>query len=405
MKYGFVVLLAGTAGYACLGPVLGAGALQTGERVVYSFGSNQTDGGIPEGRLLNIGGIFYGTTLQGGNNPQGGTAFVLDPSTGAEQVLYSFCSGPRCSDGGQPRAGLIEVGGLLYGTTNIGGAADKGAVISIDPISGIENVLYSFCSQQNCADGQAPEGELFAENGVLYGTTDVGGAYGLGVVYSIDPGTGAEQTLHSFSGGGDGSYPRGAMIDVNGTLYGTTSEGGANNGGTIYALNLGSGAEWAPYAFCSQQNCADGQYPLAGLVALNGTLYGTTYAGGANGGGTVFAYDRRTHAERTLYAFCSQQNCTDGEEPYAGLTKFRGILYGTTQYGGSSGKGTLFSIDPATGAENQIYSFCSQQNCTDGAYPAARLIHAKDRLFGTTSEGGTSTFCQGGCGTVFAIWP
>ena len=138
---------------------------------------------------------------------------------------------------------------------------------------------------------------------------------------------------------------------------------------------------------------------------MEGTLYGTTFAGGANGGGTMFAFDRRRRKEHTLYSFCSRHNCADGDEPYVALTKFKGVLYGATQYGGSNNEGTVFAFHPATATESAVYSFCNQQNCADGALPSAGLIHANGYLYGTTSEGGASTLCQGGCGTLFSLKP
>ena len=121
----------------------------------------------------------------------------------------------------------------------------------------------------------------------------------------------------------------------------------------------------------------------------------------------MFSFDLNTGAEKVIYTF---QGGSDGAVPYAGLIDVNGTLYGTTSYGGSTGCGgrgcgTAFSIDPNTGAEKVIYSFCSQQNCTDGAYPQAGLISVNGSLYGTTSAGGRKdTHCNGsGCGTVFVL--
>jgi uncharacterized repeat protein (TIGR03803 family) len=362
-----------------------------------------------------VNGLLYGTTSAGGDNPQGGTAFVVDPSTGQEQVLYSFCSGPRCSDGGKPSASLIEVNGALYGTTSIGGVNNKGSysggtIFSIYPGSGQETVNYSFCNQQNCADGQLPSAGLTELDGLLFGTTASGGANDEGTLFAFNPTTGQLQVLHTFGGGADGSSPRATMIDVRGTLYGTTQSGGTYNGGTVFAFDPVTGAESIIYSFCSQQNCTDGSNPIGGLIRLDGSLYGTTYTGGAYNGGTLYSLSLKGGAAKTLYSFCSQSNCADGNGPYTSLVKFKGILYGTTSYGGTDGChnfgcGTVFSLDPATGTETQVYSFCSQQDCADGANPGASLIHARGKLYGTTFVGGVSAICQGGCGTVYAITP
>ncbi|MGH6876479.1 MAG: choice-of-anchor tandem repeat GloVer-containing protein, partial [Rhizomicrobium sp.] len=232
-----------------------------------------------------------------------------------------------------------------------------------------------------------------------------------------------ERVVHSFKDSPDGAYPAADLIDVGGTLYGTTVEGGANceaydGCGTVFSLDPATGAETVLYSFCSQQNCTDGEDPGASLIDVGGKLYGTTVHGGrddcfeSNGCGTVFSLDLATGAETVPYSFCSQQNCTDGEYPEASLIDVGGKLYGTTGDGGRYGCferfgcGTVFSLDPKTRTEKVLYAFCSQENCTDGALPAG-LIDVKGMLYGTTDRGGAN--CEGeghgdyGCGTAFAV--
>ena len=108
-------------------------------------------------------------------------------------------------------------------------------MFSVDLNTGVETVLYSFC-KMGCADGAEPFGGLIDVKGTLYGTTSGGGANGRGTVFSFDPSTGAEKVLYSFIGGADGAYPQGGLIDVSGTLYGTTTMGGAYSKGTVFAL-------------------------------------------------------------------------------------------------------------------------------------------------------------------------
>src|ERR1017187_3960668 len=158
------------------------------------------------------------------------------------------------------------------------------------------------------------------------------------------------------------------------------------------------------YSFCYQSVCPDGTYPAAGLVqATNGDLYGTTYGSGANnGGGTVFKITPGGTLT-TLYSFCSQTNCTDGAYPSAGLVQAaNGDLYGTTSGGGAGGAnsdGTVFKITPG-GTLTTLYNFCSQTNCADGVGPEAGLVQAANgNLYGTT-YGGANSY-----GTVFKITP
>jgi uncharacterized repeat protein (TIGR03803 family) len=149
------------------------------------------------------------------------------------------------------------------------------------------------------------------------------------------------------------------------------------------------------------------------IQGLDGNLYGTTYAGGANclsfgGCGTVFKVTPSGQLT-TLYSFCQHlvnDACTDGAYPYAGLIQGTdGNFYGTTFVGGEGGYGgvgTVFKITP-TGVLTTIYSFCSQTNCTDGSYPRAGLVQGTDGIFyGTTSEGGTNGQ-PNGWGTIFEV--
>jgi uncharacterized repeat protein (TIGR03803 family) len=171
---------------------------------------------------------------------------------------------------------------------------------------------------------------------------------------------------------------------MKGTLYGTTFWGGTAGIGTVFSFDARRRAEYVLHSFCSQGSCADGEAPYAGLTTMNGTLYGTTTGGGNSGCrhftescGTLFSIDPGTGAESVLYYFCSQQSCADGGNPTGNLIAVNGLLYGTTYDGGMpgcvyDGCGTVFSFDPSTGMEKVLYAFCHQQNCSDGANPLRR---------------------------------
>ncbi len=391
---------------AILQPAPAAEAAKFSEKVLYSFGDG-TDGEDPAADLIDVNGTLYGTTYGGGSYGEG-TVFSLDLATGAETVLHAFGNG---TDGQAPAAGLIDVNGTLYGTTFLGGAGCQGSggcgtVFAIDPKSGAETVLYSFCNQQNCSDGAIPNASLIDRNGVLLGTTTRGGssancAGGCGTVFALDPKTGVENVLYSFCDQPncpDGKYPYASLIDVKGTLYGTTFYGGSNGDGTVFALDPDTGAEKVLYSFCGQKKCSDGAGPYAGVVDVKGTLYGTTYLGGSHRDGTVYSLDPHTGAEKVLHSFCSRPLCTDGTAPYAGLIGVKGTLYGTTQEYGSHHGGVVFALDTRTGVQKAVYSFCRQPNCIDGQDPVGSLIDVKGTLYGTTAAGGTDEF-----GTVFVI--
>lgn len=260
------------------------------------------------------------------------------------QLLYSF----NCSDGQSPDASLLHLNGLLYGTTGGGGAYGYGTVFSFDPRTSIETVVHSF--NNDGTDGNEPFAPVIAINGIMYGTTYNGGAYGDGIVFSVDPSTGVEKVLHSFWYGNDGAQPVGGLVDVKGTLYGTTYLGGTYNKGIVYSLVPATGALVVLHSF--QNNGADGYYPESSLVKINGRLYGTTMYGGRftgcsysfSGCGTVFSIEPKTGHEHVLHSF---QSGLDGNLPFAGLLAVNGTLYGTTTYGGGgAGQGAVFAVAP-----------------------------------------------------------
>lgn len=183
-----------------------------------------------------------------------------------ESVLYSFANTP---DGATPWAGLTNVNGTLYGTTYDGGANNAGTVFKITT-SGTQTVLYSFTGGPT--DGAAPEAGLTYVGGALYGTTVLGGASNVGTIFKVTT-SGTETVLHTFAGGSDGAYPECRLIHLGGALYGGTVNGGANNDGIVFKITT-SGSETVLHSFAGYPT--DGEYSLAGLTNVGGTLYGTT---------------------------------------------------------------------------------------------------------------------------------
>jgi uncharacterized repeat protein (TIGR03803 family) len=250
--------------------------------LLHGFGA-EGDGAHPYGTPIFVNGTFYGTTSLGGASNLG-TVYQFAP-TRVESVLYSFEGG---TDTNTPIAGLVDVGGALYGAGQGGGAFGWGGIYKVT-LAGAESLAYSFA---NVADGYDPIGGLTKIHGALYGTTFSGGAceLGCGTVFKLDL-NGTKTILHEFTPGGDGTLPQSNVLDVDGILYGTTETGGKNtcfrvkNGcGTIFRVAR-SGAEQVVHSFGAP---GDGVYPEGGLTYVDGILYGTTYAGGANGAGTVF---------------------------------------------------------------------------------------------------------------------
>jgi uncharacterized repeat protein (TIGR03803 family) len=343
------------------------------ESVLYSFTGAPGDGALPSSDLLDVGGTLYGTTQYGGAGSSTecgyhgsggasngcGTVFKITPA-GVESVLYSF-KGVSEGDGSVPVAGLIDVGGTLYGTTALGGngsGANCGYVSSSGAHSngcgtvfkittaGVEAVLYSF--KGGALDGAEPSSDLTAVAGKLYGTTVYGGAasFGNGTVFKITT-AGVESVLHFFAGfPHDGAQPLLAgMIDVAGKLYGTTTGGGPQNAGTIFKITT-AGVETVLHHFGGN----NGEDPTASLTYMDGKVYGTTDEGGGlyHGYGTVFQMKLSTDHGQVIHRFSG--GSADGEYPRAGVIDVGGTLYGTTDYGGSTayasfqGYGTVFKI-------------------------------------------------------------
>ena len=352
------------------------------EKVLYSFRFNGIDAYYPLGGVIfDAAGNLYGTTIFSGP-PYGGTVFELTPSGNnwTEKILYTFGNG---TDGQNPQASLIfDTSGNLYGTTEAGGTSGLGMVFELMPSQNgwTEKVLLNF----NGANGGNSEAALvFDKSGNLYGTTYGGGAYGYGTVFELMPAQGGnwtEQVLHSFpyNNGVDGGGPNAAVIiDNAGNLYGTTGSFGAfNNKGTVYQLTPGLEG-WTENVLFSF-NGTDGQNPFAGLVLASGNLFGSTSHGGPNNLGVVFELTPLGNgwAEKTICNFTNA--VTDGAEPYAALLPKNGNLYGTTFAGGAYGYGSVFELTPAEGGgwtEKTLHSFnyVVFSNSNDGSYPRGGL--------------------------------
>lgn len=298
---------------------------------LYSF--SLIDGQTPTaGLTLGTNGNFYGTTFAGGTNFYDGTVFEIT-SNGVFNSLYSFTNG---IDGANPYGGLAQgSNGAFYGTASSGGVNNNGVVFQITS-AGVLTPIYYF---NNGVDGSQPRATLtLASNGSFYGTTYAGGTNGQGAVFRITAG-GALTPLHSFNGAGDGANPLGQLaLGTNGILYGTTYAGGTNGDGTVFQITTG-GAFSLLYSFAGG---SDGAHPAAGLaLGSDGNFYGTTYSGGPDGDGGIF----KITPQRVLTSLYLFTGGNDGASPQGMLLQGTdGSLYGTTQFGGSDGKGVVFKL-------------------------------------------------------------
>jgi len=395
------------------------------ETVLHSFGAGH-DGKFPQfGSLIaDTAGNLFGTTWAGGTNCTSnggegcGTVFELSPNGSGgwtETVLYNFCPHTDCADGETPEAGLIfDQHGNLYGTTYYGGTHRLGTVFELYPNEEggwQEEVLYSFAGDP---DGRHPNSTLiFDNNGNLYGTTLGGGTYSDGTVFELSPyqeggweGGYSEQVLHSFGSGRDGVGPYPGLEFNEGILYGTTWEGGAYTYGTVFSLSPGQDGTWTETVLHSFAGSpSDGAYPFAPVIFVDGVLYGTTNEGGthcssngAPGCGTVFSLPSTGGDDTVLYNFGATN--TDGTNPYGGVIFIDGYLYGTTEFGGNKCCGTVYAVPAGGGGESTLHDFDyePEDGKYDGSIPWSGLLLLNGTLYGTTTEGGADDK-----GTVFEV--
>jgi uncharacterized repeat protein (TIGR03803 family) len=261
-----------------------------------------------------------------------------------------------------------------------------------------ESVVYNFCSQSSCVDGGSPYGTLVADKaGNLYGTTYNGGADGYGEVFELKSSSGSwtESVLYSFTGSNnnDGEYPWGGLVfDTAGNLYGTTLYGGAANEGTVFELTNSNGTwkETVLHTF-DDISGSDGYYPYCTPVFdSSGNLYGTTQYGGKVGGGTVFELkaSKGKYTYHVIHGFTNSSSTA--YYPEAGLVVGKnGDLYGTTYYGGTVWNvGAVYQLREVSGVwlAATIYNFLGDSL---GEYPASDLaVDADGNLYGTAYQGG-----------------
>lgn len=296
------------------------------QTLLYSFAGN--DGSAPDGGVIVMpNGDLYGTAGSGGAGGNG-VLFKLK-ANGKYKVLHDFSA----TDGSFIRGDLIrDKLGNFYGTALFGGVNGDGTVFKFG-FDGTFTVLHAF----NGSDGEFPEhGVVSDKDGNLYGVTAFGGADDNGAVYKIAA-DGTFSTLYSFTGGADGGFLYGGLdVDADGNLYGSTVDGGANGAGTVFKLSP-QGSLTTLYNFTGG---ADGGSPEGDMLLVGKSLFSVATIGGDAGCQCGAVYEvKASGKEKVLHAFTG----TDGSGYSAGVTASHGVLYGTTQSGGTNNNGVVFS--------------------------------------------------------------
>ncbi len=393
------------------------------EGALHNFGSGQDGNTVYGGVISDASGNLYGTTFAGGPYNNGvygsGIVFELSPQedgTWTETALHNFGA---ATDGWGPTAGLVlDAAGNLYGTTQYGGGntfcpGGCGIVFQLRPpaVQGgawTESIIYRF---KETYRGDNPQGGLVVDSsGKVYGTTFLGGNGG-GTVFQLSPKKGlwSERILYAFiADASTGSFPNTSLIfDSSGNLFGTTSQGGTSNAGTVFELSPQASGAWQFKVLHSfNSTTGDGTDPVGKLILdSSGNLYGATGEGGDHQLGAVFELMPSTGGswtESVLYSFGA--NTSDGTFPEGGLLlDAAGNLFGITEQGGSYGGGTVFQLRPGNGTWTE-YLFHNFGNGTDGKYPWGGLIFAPGgNIYGACAEGGVYYNSKDKGGTVFEV--
>ena len=369
-----------------------------------------SDGALPTAGLILSGNTLYGTATFGGTY-NSGTVFVLNTDGTGFSVLHNFKAAfvPNPNSGGaHPHSGLVLLGGTLYGTADWS-SFGAGTIFALQTDgTGFTN-LYDFTARPDYtnSDGAFPYAGLFLSGNTLYGAAEFGGSSGNGTVFAVNTDGTGFSVLHSFTvtfsphyTNCDGAGPRAGVILSGNTLYGTTQGGGSSGKGTVFAVNTdGTGfATLHSFTTTPHSTNSEGAAPDSPLILSGRTLYGTTVSGGTAGNGTVFTLNTDGTSFSTLHSFTesfgSARVNSDGVSPLGPLVLSGNVLYGTAQAGGSSGQGTVFSLQTNGTGFTNVHNFRSNSG---GANPNG-LIRRGTALYGTTFLGGSS-----GQGTVFSL--
>ena len=323
--------------------------------------------------MVTDGSTLYGTTDLTDSASGGAVVYRLNTDGSNFSVLYSFTG----DTGRNPQYNLMLSGSTLYGTAHAGGTgtgSGNGTVFKINTDGTGFGVLHFFAG--GTSDGRLPN-NLTLAGSTLYGTTVHGGTAGAstdGTVFKINVDGSGYGLLHSFGPSGFPYLPvSGPLLDGS-TLYGTTQSGPGTYSGVIYKMNAnGSG-----FTVLHQFNGSDGKYPSTTLTLLGSTLYGVT-EDSTNAGATIFKINTDGSGFRTL-----QTLTVNGGN--SSLVAIGSTLYGTSSFGGSSGKGQIFQINTDGSGFNVLHNFSG----SDGDDPSGNLMLSGSILYGTTKQGGSS---------------
>ena len=361
------------------GTTYGGGKYNYGVLFRYNIATNRdtvlvnldstNDGAYPLSNvILASNGQIFGNTFEGGKYGYG-TIFSYNPVTGKDTVWKNFDS---VHDGSNPIGGLIQSkSGLIYGTTPVG-IKRFGDVFSLNINTGQFKVVYTFDSVHGSHPWDAP---FEAPSGLLYGTTNTGGTHDDGVIFCVNPLTGKDTTCFNFDDTLHGQNPDGSLCLANDNLlYGMTNSGGAFGYGVLFGFDMKTGLFKHTISF----NDTDGAYAYSNVIqATDGLIYGMTEGGGVTSGGILFSYKPGDNKD----SVCSRLLSATGANPFGTIIQAPGgLLYGTTAYGGPKDDGVIFSYDPITHVYNTLFNLDDTKGT--GYYPNAAPLYVSDSVTG-----------------------
>jgi len=380
---------------------------------ITTFANNSIAGIGPRAGLVSDGaGNYWGTTYSDATNSEG-TLFKLNAATGALTTVVAFTG----TNGANPSAALVSDGaGNLWGSTYYGGANGDGTVYKINASTNNLTTLVSFTGLSGVYRGAYPGAALASDGaGNLWGTTGYGGANDWGTVFKINVGTGNLTTVLDLPGSaGEEPPPPNALVsDGDGNFWGTLPYGATDLYGSVIEINEATGNLTTLINFTGTSGTAPGINPYGELASDGaGNFWGTTSSGGIASGnnpagdGTIFKVDEATGALTTVFDFPTTTGTGLGATPHAALVSDgAGNLWGTTEYGGASNDGTVFKVNAATVVLTTVFDFTGSTGAAPGANPVAVLVSdGAGNLWGTASTGGvTAAGSPAGGGEIFRI--
>lgn len=369
--------MAGTGGSFFGGAIYSIGISNDEYSVVHHF-DRDAHGGSPNGTLLLSSGKLWGTTTRSASASEGtGTIFSINP----DGTGYSEIHDLTLSEGSDPRTGLLENNGKIWGTAASGGENDAGSIFSVNTDGTDFSVFYSFAKTM---DARTPRGSLVEKNGKIFGISRSGGTSGNGAIYSFNTDGSAYEVAHSFNDAPPtGFFPQTTLIQVGERLFGTNRSGGNEDYGVLFYYDLSNGSYNKIFDF----EFENGSSPSGNFLRKDGKLYGVTNLGGMNDAGVLYSISDDGTGFQKLFDFSD----TDGSQQ-GGLTEVDGKIWGNTFGGG----GVVYSI----GFDGSGYEIVRNFSNVDGlgSAPDAGLLEHDGLYWGVTQGGGANS-----SGVIYSI--